>query len=149
MSSALPKYHRRRLAMIGGECAVVLSATVIAQAALAGETPSSDPARASTKAAPGTLSCPDVASRLPAVPASARAEVDRDLALLATQITEAERRLRETAGQGGPDFARNAVLGPLASQRTAAIDRIAVAVGRTTTTEPQGLTSLAACTLTR
>lgn len=148
MSRALPKYHRRRIAMIGGACAVVLSGTVIAEAALAGETPSNGPARASTKAAPGTISCPDVASRLPAIPGSARAEVDRDLALLSTQIADAERRLRETAGQGGPDFARNAVLGPLASKRTATIDRIAIAVGRTAP-KPQGLTSLAACTLTR
>ncbi|MEU3511363.1 hypothetical protein ABZ733_26415 [Streptomyces longwoodensis] len=33
-------------------------------------------------AGPGTITCPDVASRLPAVPASAKAEVDRNLALL-------------------------------------------------------------------
>ncbi|WP_308438803.1 hypothetical protein [Streptomyces chromofuscus] len=96
----------------------------------------------------GAISCPDVPSRLPAVPVSARAEADRDLALLDTQVVEAEERLRESVGEGGPDFVRNALLGPLQDKRAAAIERIVLAIGRTAA-EPQGLGSLAACTLTR
>ncbi|HZF89232.1 hypothetical protein [Streptomyces sp.] len=145
MSRALPKYNQRRVALTGGAAAVVLSGALIAGSALAGET-SGKGAGARPLAAAGTIACPDVASRLPAVPASARAEVDRNLALLRTQIAEANKRLAETVGQGGPNFVQNAILGPLASKRTAAIDRIAISIGRTTA-KPQGLGSLAACTL--
>ncbi|MEV8427990.1 hypothetical protein, partial [Streptomyces chartreusis] len=96
----------------------------------------------------GTISCPDVRSKLPAVPATARAEVDRNLALLDTQIQEADKRLVDTVGQGGPNFVQNAILGPLKDKRVAAIDRIAISIGRTAA-KPQGLNSLAACTLTK
>ncbi|MGW5472649.1 hypothetical protein ACWEV6_32485, partial [Streptomyces chartreusis] len=96
----------------------------------------------------GTISCPDVRSKLPAVPATARAEVDRNLALLDTQIQEANKRLVDTVGQGGPNFVQNAILGPLKDKRAAAIDRIAISIGRTAA-KPQGLNSLAACTLTK
>ncbi|MFE6363442.1 hypothetical protein ACFVP3_26010, partial [Streptomyces sp. NPDC057806] len=94
----------------------------------------------------GAINCPDVASKLPAIPATAQAEVDRNLALLETQIDEANKRLTETVGQGGPNFVQNAILDPLASKRTAAIDRIAISIGRTAD-KPQGLGALAACTL--
>ncbi|MGW0913577.1 hypothetical protein ACWD1Z_17810 [Streptomyces sp. NPDC002784] len=143
MSRALPKYHKRRVALIGGAAALALSGAVIVNSALAGETPGSD---ARTLAGPGTISCPDVASQLPAIPATAQAEVDRNLALLQTQLDEANKRLTETAGQGGPNFVQNAILGPLASKRTATIDRIAISIGRTAE-KPQGLGALAACTL--
>ncbi|MGW0205242.1 hypothetical protein ACWDZ8_05250, partial [Streptomyces sp. NPDC003233] len=96
----------------------------------------------------GTITCPDVASKLPAVPASAKAEVDRNLTLLQTQIQEADKRLQTTVGQGGPNFVNNAILGPLKDKRVSTIDRIALAIGRTTT-KPTGLDSLAACTLTK
>ncbi|WP_051926550.1 hypothetical protein [Streptomyces durhamensis] len=136
MSRALPKYDRRRVALIGGAAAVVLSGAVIAGSALAGTPAQSDgAARARTLASPGTITCPDVASELPAVPASARAEVDRNLALLQTQ---ADKRLQTSAGQGGPHFVDNAILGPLKDKRASTIDRIALAIGRTTT-KPTGL----------
>ncbi|WP_434099690.1 hypothetical protein [Streptomyces minutiscleroticus] len=144
MSRALPKYHKRRL-VIGGAAALALSGAVVAGSALAGES-SSDGSDARTQASPGTVSCPAVAPALPGVPASARAEVDRDLALLDTQIGEANQRLIDTAGQGGPDFVQNAVLGPLEDKRVATINRIATAVGRTAD-RPQGLESLAPCSL--
>ncbi|MER6675896.1 hypothetical protein [Streptomyces sp. NPDC000983] len=143
MSRALPKYNKRRVALIGGAAALALSGAVIVNSALAGESSGSD---ARTLAGPGTINCPDVASQLPAIPASAQAEVDRNLALLQTQIDEANKRLVDTVGQGGPNFVQNAILGPLASKRTAAIDRIAISIGRTAE-KPQGLNSLAACTL--
>jgi hypothetical protein len=95
-----------------------------------------------------TVNCPDVSGRLAgvAVPASARAEVDRELALLNKQIDNANRRIASSVGQGGPNFIQNAVLGPLSGKRTAVLDRISIAIGRRGTA-PQGLEALAACTL--
>jgi hypothetical protein len=149
MSRALPKYNKRRVAFIGGAAAVVLSGAVIAGSALAGETSkSSNGTTARTLASPGTITCPDVKSKLPAIPASAQAEVDRNLTLLNTQIQEANKRLASSVGQGGPNFVRNAILGPLADKRKSTIDRIAISIGRTAA-KPQGLDSLAACTLTK
>src|SRR5919108_160875 len=148
MSRALPKYNKRRVAFIGGAAAVALSGTVIAGFALAGETSKSSATGARTLASPGTITCPDVKSKLPAVPASAKAEVDRNLALLNTQIQEANQRLQNTVGQGGPNFVNNAILGPLKDKRVSTIDRIAIAIGRKGT-KPTGLDSLAACTLNK
>ncbi|PJM96318.1 hypothetical protein [Streptomyces sp. CB01373] len=147
MSRALPKYDKRRVAFIGGAAAVVLSGAVIAGSALAGETSGQGGAQnARTLASPGTITCPDVRSQLPAVPASAQAEIDRNLALLDTQIQEADKRLVDTVGQGGPDFVQNAILGPLKDKRVATINRMATAIGRTAA-RPQGLDALAPCTL--
>lgn len=98
--------------------------------------------------AAGTITCPDVASRLPAIPASAQTEVDRNLTLLQTQIDEADKRLRTSVGQGGPNFVQNAILGPLENKRKSTVDRIAIAIGRTSA-KPTGLDTLAACTLTK
>ncbi|MFF3408156.1 hypothetical protein ACFYW8_18475 [Streptomyces sp. NPDC002742] len=147
MSRALPKYNKRRVVMIGGASAVVLSAAVIAGSALAGETHGNGAQNATTKAASaGTVNCPAVAPSLPAIPATAKAEVDRNLTLLNTQIAEADKRLVDTVGQGGPNFVQNAILGPLKDKRVATINRIATAIGRTAA-KPQGLDSLAPCTL--
>ncbi|MER5664284.1 hypothetical protein [Streptomyces mirabilis] len=147
MSRALPKYNKRRVLMIGGTAAVVLSGAVIAGNALAGETSKSG-TDATTRAAtsPGTVNCPAVAPSLPAIPASAQAEVTRNLTLLNTQIAEANKRLVDTVGQGGPNFVQNAILGPLKDKRVATINRIATAIGRTAA-KPTGLDSLAPCTL--
>ncbi|WNM34035.1 hypothetical protein RKE30_28525 [Streptomyces sp. Li-HN-5-11] len=152
MSRALPKYNKGRVAFIGGAAAVVLSGAVIATTALAGE-PSkagnSQGAQTFAAANPGTITCPDVKSQLPAnIPASAQAEVDRNLALLNTQIQEANTRLQNTVGQGGPNFVQNAILGPLADKRKSTVDRIATAIGRKGT-KPQGLDALATCTLNK
>ncbi|WP_328452853.1 MULTISPECIES: DUF1996 domain-containing protein [unclassified Amycolatopsis] len=92
------------------------------------------------------ITCPDVASKLPAVPASAKAEVDRNLKLLNSQLQEANNRLATSQGQGGPNFVQNAILGPLKDKRAATIDRMAIAIGRTAA-KPQGLDALAPCTL--
>ncbi|MDW4909898.1 hypothetical protein RB628_32350, partial [Streptomyces sp. ADMS] len=82
MSRALPKYNKRRVGIIGGAAAVALSGAIVAGSALAGETSKSNTtAKATTKAATSTVNCPAVAPRLPAIPASAKAEVDRNLAL--------------------------------------------------------------------
>ncbi|MEU9238180.1 hypothetical protein [Streptomyces sp. NPDC048385] len=148
MSRALPKYNKRRVVLIGGAAAAALSGAVIAGSALAG-TPggSSGTSNARTFAAsPGTITCPDVASKLPAIPASAQAEVSRNLTLLQTQIQEANKRLVDTVGQGGPNFVNNAILGPLKDKRVATVNRIATAIGRTAA-KPAGLDSLAPCAL--
>ncbi|MFC9890395.1 hypothetical protein ACFW3A_19765 [Streptomyces pilosus] len=147
MSRALPKYNKRRVGFIGGAAAIALTGAVIAGTALAGESSGDGSgADARTLAGPGTISCPDVAPRLPAVPASARAEVDRTLGDLDKQIAEANQRLVDTVGQGGPNFVQNAILGPLEDKRFAAINRIATAIGRTAE-RPAGLDALAPCSL--
>jgi hypothetical protein len=133
MSRARAKYNKRRVLIAGGAAAMVLSGAVIASSALAGEAKSKS---SSTKAAAGsssagTVNCPAVAPGLPAVPASARAEIDRNLALPNTQIAEADKRVVDTVGQGGPNFIQNAILGPLKDKRVATINRMATAIGRT------------------
>ncbi|MGI5407024.1 hypothetical protein ACQEV9_09570 [Streptomyces chartreusis] len=146
MSRALPKYNKRRVAFIGGAAAVALSGTVIAGFALAGETSRNGGTNARTLAGPGTISCPDVTGELPAIPASAQAEVDRNIALLQTQIDEANQRLVDTVGQGGPNFVQNAILGPLEDKRIATLNRIETAIGRAAA-KPEGLEAFAACSL--
>ena len=105
-------------------------------------------AQSRSTASPGTIVCPTVSNRLPAVPAQAKAEVERNLALLNTQVAEANQRLRDTVGQGGPNFVQNAILGPLEDKRVAALNRIETAIGRAAA-KPDGLEAFAACTLTR
>jgi F0F1-type ATP synthase membrane subunit b/b' len=146
MSRALPKYNKRRVAIIGGAAAVALTGAIVAGTALAGETSKSSTATARTLADVGSITCPDVASQLPAIPATAQAEVDRNLTLLQTQIDEANKRLVDTVGQGGANFVQNAILGPLEDKRIATVNRIATAIGRTAD-KPQGLDALAPCTL--
>src|SRR4051794_5224218 len=89
-------------------------------------------ASASTNQSSGssTIVCPAVAPALPAIPAASQAEVERNLALLNTQIAEANNRLRTSVGQGGPNFVQNAILGPLKDKRASTIDRIALSIGR-------------------
>jgi hypothetical protein len=93
-----------------------------------------------------TVACPTVADKLPAVPAPASAEVDRNLRLLDQQIAEANQRVAATRGQGGPNFVDNAILGPLRAKRVATLDRIGIAIGRHGG-RPTGLVSLADCDL--
>ncbi|TDC50752.1 hypothetical protein E1258_26235 [Micromonospora sp. KC207] len=102
-------------------------------------------ANTNAAAAGSTVACPDVASKLPPVPAAAKAEVDRNLALLKTQIDEANKRLA-AEGRNGGQFIQNAILGPLADKRRATLDRIAIAIGRVAQ-RPQGLDQLATCQL--
>jgi flagellar motility protein MotE (MotC chaperone) len=101
-------------------------------------------ALAATDDVAATIVCPTPS--LGEVPAAAQAEVDRELANLDKQIAEANTRLQNTVGQGGPNFVQNAILGPLADKRAAALDRIAIAIGRVAD-RPQGLAQFATCTL--
>ncbi|WP_147458860.1 hypothetical protein [Micromonospora sp. BL4] len=89
------------------------------------------------------IACPDVTAKLPEVPARARAEVDRNLAQLQTQIAEADRRLA-AEGNKGEAFIRNSILQPLAAKRRAVLNRITTAIDRAGP-RPQGLAQLAEC----
>nr|WSW69601.1 DUF1996 domain-containing protein [Streptomyces sp. NBC_00995] len=95
-----------------------------------------------------TIDCPEVVNEIPEVPDPVRAEVDRELAAMDTQITDAYREFADRRDRMArdPQLAQNAVLGPLKARRTASIDRIATAIGRSTE-RPEGLGSLAPCSL--
>ena len=93
-----------------------------------------------------TVNCPAVRIGV-AVPAQQQADVRRNLELLNTQIAEADNRLRTTVGQGGPDFIRNAILGPLKDKRFATISRIEIAIGRNAPKPDLNAARLSACTL--
>ncbi|SDM06522.1 protein of unknown function [Streptomyces wuyuanensis] len=99
-------------------------------------------------AAASTIKCPEVANGLSEVPDAARPEVDKELAAMDSQITEAYQRFAEQKEQVAqdPKFAENAVLGPLEDKRTASLDRISTAIDRAGD-RPEGLESMAACEL--
>ncbi|MEV1333231.1 hypothetical protein AB0J20_27070 [Micromonospora costi] len=89
------------------------------------------------------IACPDGAGQPPVVPRRARAEVERNLSQLQTQIAEADRRLAAD-GSRGEQFIRDAILGPLASKRRATLARITTAIDRFGP-RPQNLGRLAEC----
>lgn len=93
----------------------------------------------------GSVACPAVEGRLPNIPGQARGEVGRNLQLLRQQIEEADARMPSV--KGGPSEVSNVVLGPLASKRAAVLERIEIAIERTGAERPQGLQSLAVCTV--
>ncbi|WP_063735863.1 hypothetical protein [Streptomyces sp. RTd22] len=144
MSRGLPLLHRRRI-VVAGVIGGITCASVAVGAAMAGQDDSGSEAKASVKAA-SSISCPAVEGSLPEIPAKAKAEVDRNLALLDTQLAEANKRLSTSQGEGGPNFVQNAILGPLADKRKSTLDRIAISIGRQAE-KPTGLDALAECTL--
>ncbi|MFF9086348.1 DUF1996 domain-containing protein [Streptomyces sp. NPDC014991] len=95
-----------------------------------------------------TIDCPDVGSRLTAVPDAARPDVDRELALLDQQTAAAYRQLQQWGSGGGQDTGSttDAITNPLKEKRSASIGRITDALGRAGE-HPRGLDDLAACTL--
>jgi hypothetical protein len=95
-----------------------------------------------------TIDCPDVGNSLTSVPEGSAPQVDRELALLDEQIAAAYRQLQDQAQavRQDPGFADNAVMNPLKDKRVATIGRIAEAIDRDGD-RPEGLDSLAACTL--
>ncbi|MFI2385660.1 hypothetical protein ACH49A_25775, partial [Micromonospora sediminicola] len=105
-------------------------------------------ARPAASAAAQTVNCPTVRDKLPPVPAAAAAEVERELANLDQEIARQNERLARLAvrPEGGPNFVDNAVLGPLRSKRTAALDRIEIAFNRIGAARPN-LDALATCGL--
>ncbi|WSQ08559.1 DUF1996 domain-containing protein [Streptomyces sp. NBC_01231] len=95
-----------------------------------------------------TIACPDVGQKLTDVPDSARAGVDKELANLDEQITEAYSRLASTrqAQSGDSSFVQNSIVGPLKEKRTATIDRIRINIERVGGNAGSGLSELSACT---
>jgi hypothetical protein len=95
-----------------------------------------------------TIDCPEAANGLPDVPEQARPEVDRELATMDSQITDAYQRFADQKEQieQDPQLAQNAILNPLKDKRVASLDRIAVAIDRVTD-RPEGLESLAPCVM--
>ncbi|MEU9790102.1 DUF1996 domain-containing protein [Streptomyces sparsogenes] len=119
------------LALGGGGAAVI--------AANASASGTKDPGRERTLSARvGTISCPDVGQKLNDVPRQARAEVDRNLAELDSQVAGAYQRMARK--EAGPD----SVLTTLQQQRAATLDRIGIAIGRTAQ-RPAGLEKMSAC----
>ncbi|MFI7286450.1 DUF1996 domain-containing protein [Streptomyces anulatus] len=118
--------------------------------ASAGEGPSGSPPTRTQNAGrqSSTIDCPEAANGLPEVPDQARGEVDRELAAMDTQITDAYRQFADRKEQlaRDPGLAENAVLGPLRGKRAASLDRIGIAIGRVAQ-RPEGLESLAGCSL--
>ncbi|MEU4595436.1 hypothetical protein [Micromonospora aurantiaca (nom. illeg.)] len=104
--------------------------------------------RPATTAAVQTVNCPTVRDKLPAVPAAASAQVERELANLDQEIARQNERLARQAvrPEGGPAFIDNAILGPLRSKRVAVLDRIEIAFNRIGAQRPD-LDALAACSL--
>ncbi|MEU2537170.1 DUF1996 domain-containing protein [Streptomyces iakyrus] len=94
-----------------------------------------------------TIQCPDVGQKLTDVPDGARQGVDKELANLDKQISEAYTRLASTrqAQAGDAGFVDNAILGPLKSKRVAVIDRIGINIRRVGGQAPGNLEQLAAC----
>jgi hypothetical protein len=93
-----------------------------------------------------TINCPQVPVNV-AVPAQAQAEVQSNLQLLNKQIDEANKRLVDTVGQGGPNFIQNAILGPLKDKRFATINRIETAIGRNAPKPNLNAENLSTCAL--
>ncbi|MFE2086096.1 DUF1996 domain-containing protein [Streptomyces sp. NPDC059460] len=95
-----------------------------------------------------TIDCPDVGNELPDVPDEARGEVDRELAAMDTQITDAYQQFADRKDEisRDPNLAENTVLGPLKDKRTASIGRISTAIERNAD-RPEGLDGLAPCGL--
>lgn len=90
-----------------------------------------------------TIDCPDVGAALTTVPDDARADVDKELALLDQQIAAAYQQLQDPARAAERD---SEIVDPLNEERTATIARIAAALDRVGE-RPEGLDALAACTL--
>ncbi|MFI5952540.1 DUF1996 domain-containing protein [Cryptosporangium sp. NPDC051539] len=129
---------RWTIGLVVGAAAAVITGTTLVGVSAASDT-------AAGKSSPATIVCPDVRTALPAVPARAKDEVERNLTLLGTQIDEANKRLASSQGQGGKNFVQNAILGPLADKRKSTIDRIAIAIGRAAPTPALDAQKLATC----
>ncbi|WP_097911119.1 DUF1996 domain-containing protein [Streptomyces sp. b84] len=118
--------------------------------ASAGEGPSGSPPTRTQNAGRqlSTIDCPEAVNGLPEVPDRARGEVDRELAAMDTQITDAYRQFADRKEQlaRDPGLVENAVLGPLRGKRAASLDRIGIVIGRVAE-RPEGLESLAGCSL--
>ncbi|WP_328938732.1 DUF1996 domain-containing protein [Streptomyces tauricus] len=129
------------LALGGGG---LLAANIYASA---GESKNSTRNAQTTAASVATIKCPDVGQKLTSVPKGARAGVDKELAKLDQQVTEAYKRLADTrqAQAGDPGYVNNAILSPLKSKRVATLDRISNNIKRAGGKGPRGWGKFAGC----
>ncbi|MCC8247785.1 hypothetical protein [Saccharothrix luteola] len=135
MRHTRPQFGRKRAVVIGAVGVAAMVVTAVAALATAGGGDGQ------------AIVCPSPVGALSAVPDAAKTEVARELANLDKQLGEANERLARSEGEGGPNFVDNAILGPLASKRTAALDRIGIAIGRVAGQRPDGLEDFAECAL--
>ncbi|WP_405799832.1 DUF1996 domain-containing protein [Streptomyces sp. NBC_01506] len=95
-----------------------------------------------------TIDCPEVANALTKVPRRARAQVDRELARMDTQITAAYKRFADNKEllESDPKLTEKKILKPLKQKRLVSLKRIRSALKRAG--HPQkSLDSLAPCTM--
>ncbi|WP_405922660.1 DUF1996 domain-containing protein [Streptomyces sp. NBC_00035] len=132
--------------ILGG--AGLVTVNVYASATESGSGSEPDQNNQVLSSAGATIDCPDVGSQLTTVPDAAREGVDKELAVLDQQITEAYQQLQVQAQavEQGADVADSEILNPLTEKRAAVIDRIVVAIDAAGE-RPEGLEALATCTL--
>ena len=131
----------------------VMALSIISEGIYASPEPANVPAAAVAAGAAaasnvGTIVCPNVVINV-AIPAQAQAEIDRNLALLQTQINEANNRIKNTAGQGGANFIQNAILNPLKDKRFATTNRMETAIGRNAAKPNLNAEGLSTCSLNK
>ncbi|MER7687314.1 DUF1996 domain-containing protein [Streptomyces sp. NPDC097610] len=131
----------------GGLVAVNVYASAT-ESGSAGEPGQANPSNQTWASGAATIDCPDVGSKLAEVPQQARAEVDKELALLDQQVSEAYARMtsEQQAKAQDTDFLQNAILGPLKEKRGAVIDRIKTDFKNAGAEAPNSLDALATCT---
>ncbi|WP_432096940.1 DUF1996 domain-containing protein [Streptomyces sp. bgisy100] len=95
-----------------------------------------------------TIACPEVVDQIPEVPSKARAEVDRNLAQLDSQIGDAYQKMVSARAKGSmdADAMQSSILDPLEAKRKASINEINSSLDRWGQS-PAGLTDLADCQL--
>ncbi|MFI1466647.1 DUF1996 domain-containing protein [Streptomyces wuyuanensis] len=88
----------------------------------------------------GAVVCPSVEQRLPSIPPAARTEVRTELGLMEKDVRDADARLSVEKS-----VSSRTVLDPLWSKRSAALERIEIAVERAGAERPRNLQALAFC----
>lgn len=95
-----------------------------------------------------TIDCPEAANELTKVPRRARAQVDRELARMDTQITDAYKRFADNRAklERDPRLTDRQILQPMKQKRLASLKRIRAALKRAGHWQ-KGMDSLAPCTM--
>ncbi|MFF0042883.1 DUF1996 domain-containing protein [Streptomyces mirabilis] len=126
----------------------LVAVNVYASATESGSDGQANPNNQTWASGAATIDCPDVGSELAEVPQQARAEVDKEFALLDQQVSEAYARMtsEQQAKAQDADFFQNAILGPLKEKRGAVIDRIKTDFKNAGAEAPNSIDDLATCT---
>ena len=94
------------------------------------------------------VTCPDVRTKMPAIPASVKSSVTQDLDQMDNFLTDANNRLQAAGSQATPDFINNSILGSLQNNRQFLINQILNLFNQAKAAQPQGnLPSMAGCSL--